>query len=109
MHSGNVGRIFKKRVKHSATSRVYTLLSYSPNIPRVHYHTISARDLNKIINTRKVHVNVTYCFIIKCRFKFSKVNIIIFSTDVFEIIGKPATDFIILFLSMASSVMEEEF
>ena len=44
MHLGNVRRILEKRVKHSATSRVYTLLSYSPNISRVHYHTINARD-----------------------------------------------------------------
>jgi hypothetical protein len=44
MHLGNVGRILEKRVKHSATPRVYTLLSYSPNIPRVYYHTINARD-----------------------------------------------------------------
>ena len=41
MHSGNVGGILEKCVKHSATPRVYTLLSYSLNITRVHYHTIN--------------------------------------------------------------------
>ena len=44
MHSGNVGKTLEKRVKHSNTPRVYTLLSYSPNIPRVHYHAINVLD-----------------------------------------------------------------
>ena len=44
LHSGNVERILKKRVKHSATPRVLHALSYSHNIPRVYYYIINARD-----------------------------------------------------------------
>ena len=40
MHLGNVGRILEKR--SSAMPRVYTLLSYSPNISPVHYHKTHA-------------------------------------------------------------------
>jgi hypothetical protein len=44
MHAGNVWRIREKRVNTRRSRVFYTLLKYSHNIPRVHYHTINARD-----------------------------------------------------------------
>ena len=44
MHSGNVVRIRERRVKHTPTPRLYTVLSYSPNIALVHYRSTMARD-----------------------------------------------------------------
>ena len=44
MHAGNVGRIREKRVITRRSRVFYTLLEYSPDIPRVHYRTINARD-----------------------------------------------------------------
>ena len=44
MHAGNVGRIREKRVNTRRSRIFYTFLEYSPNIPRVHYRTINARD-----------------------------------------------------------------
>ncbi len=44
MPSGNVARILEKRVKHSAAPRVLHASLHSPNIPLVHYHTITERD-----------------------------------------------------------------
>ena len=53
--------------------------------------------------------NVEYRFIINCHFKFSELNISIRSTDIFEIFRKPANYFALLFLSVTSVVIEEEF
>ena len=45
MHSGDVGRILEKPVKHSATPRVLQAsLVFSQHSPIVHYYTIKARD-----------------------------------------------------------------
>ena len=44
IRSGNVGRILEKRENTRLHLVFNTLLSYSPNIPRVHYHTTNARD-----------------------------------------------------------------